>query len=221
MLREHRWIAAAVGVAVAVGVIQQITGVNAVVYFAPTMMNSVGIAVESSVHTSLVIGVVSVISCYIGLRIVDRVGRKRLLTLGLLGNIGSLVALAVAYSFAAQHTAAAWIALVMMALFMVSQQAAVSLTTWLLISELVPMRVRGLGMGLAGLALWLANWAVAQFFLPLVEAVSGQGAFLLFAGLGVVALIFVRYRVPETTGRDLSEVEAIFQGRFGSDTAVR
>ncbi|WPF65730.1 MULTISPECIES: sugar porter family MFS transporter [unclassified Corynebacterium] len=220
-LRGERWLVAAVGVAVVVGVIQQITGVNAVVYFAPTMMNSVGIPVESSVHTSLVIGVVSVISCYVGLRIVDRVGRKRLLCLGLMGNVCALVGLAVAYSFASEYAAAAWISLAMMAFFMVSQQAAVSLTTWLLISELVPLPVRGVGMGAAGLALWLANWAVAQFFLPLVEAVSGQGAFLIFAALGLVALWFVRRCVPETAGLSLDEVGEGFQRRFGGAAGVR
>lgn len=219
-LREERWLTAAVGVAVAVGVIQQITGVNAVVYFAPTMMNSVGIPVESSVHSSLVIGAVSVVSCYAGLRIVDRVGRKRLLSLGLLGNVCALVGLAVAYSFAHDHAAAAWASLAMMAVFMISQQAAVSLTTWLLISELVPLPVRGVGMGLAGLALWLANWAVAQFFLPLVEAVSGQGAFLLFAVGGLVALWFVRRYVPETAGSTLDEVGEGFRRRFGGAREV-
>ncbi|KQB84883.1 sugar porter family MFS transporter [Corynebacterium oculi] len=219
-LRTEKWLTAAVGTAVAVGVIQQITGVNAVVYFAPTMMHSVGISVESSVHTSLVIGTVSVASCYVGLRIVDRVGRKRLLCLGLSCNVVALVGLAVAYSFADEHAVAAWISLAMMALFMVSQQAAVSLTTWLLISELVPLPVRGVGMGLAGLALWLANWVVAQFFLPLVEAVSGQGAFLLFAVLGLVALGFVLRWAPETAGRSLEEVGEGFRRRFGGAREV-
>lgn len=220
-LRREPWLAAAVGVALAVGVIQQITGVNAVVYFAPTMMNSVGIPVESSVHTSLVIGAVSVASCYLGLRIVDRVGRKRLLTVGLAGNVAALAGLAVAYSYAQDYAPAAWLSLGMMALFMVSQQAAVSLTTWLLISELVPMPVRGVGMGLAGVALWLVNWAVAQFFLPVVEAVTGPGAFAIFAALGVGALIFVRRCVPETTGRSLDEVGEAFRERFGAPAAVR
>ncbi|MBC3186933.1 sugar porter family MFS transporter [Corynebacterium sp. zg-331] len=220
LLRGRRWLAAATGVAVAVGVIQQITGVNAVVYFAPTMMNKVGIPITSSVHTSLVIGVVSVASCYWGLRIVDRVGRQRLLRLGLTGNVLALVGLAAAYALAGEHRAAAWASLAMMALFMVSQQAAVSLTTWLLISELVPLPVRGLGMGLAGLALWLANGAVAQFFLPLVEAVGGSGAFAIFAALGLVVLWFVRRCVPETAGRSLEEVSAAFRGRFGGAPVV-
>ena len=71
-------------------------------------------------------------------------------------------------------------------------------------------------MGLAGLALWTANWAVAQFFLPLVDAVSATTTFLIFAGLGLAALGFVRAAVPETRGRSLEEVGEAFRGRFGS-----
>lgn len=218
-LRSQRWLALAVVVAVCVGVIQQISGVNAVVYFAPTMMNKVGISTENSVYTAIVIGVVSVIACWVGLRIVDRVGRKRLLTIGLIGNITSLGLLAIVFHLAHGSTAMAMLALGLMALFIAFQQSAVSLTTWLLMSELVPLPVRGVGMGIAGLALWVANWAVAQFFLPLVDAITGSGAFAVFAVLGVLSLVFVRTFVPETTGRSLEEVGEEMCQRFGGAQA--
>lgn len=213
-LRAHPGLAAATGVAVGLGVIQQVTGVNSVIYFAPTMMNKVGLPAQDSVYTSIVIGVVSVAACAVGLRIVDRVGRRRLLIVGLAGNVVSLLALAAGYHAAQNSRAAALAALGAMALFMAFQQAAVSLATWLLISELVPGAVRGLGMGLAGLALWVVNWAVAQFFLPVVQAVGGPATFIGFAGAGVVAVIFVLRLVPETTGRTLDHVTREFMQRY-------
>lgn len=205
ILRE-RWLLVAVLIAMGVGVTQQVTGANAVIYFAPSMMSQVGISTTNSVYTSILIGVVSVAACWVGLRLVDRVGRKRLLTIGLAGNISALVALAVIFNLSRESTLMAALSLALMAVFMAFQQSAVSVVTWLLISELVPLRVRGLGMGLAGLALWVANWAVAQFFLPLVEALTGAGAFAVFAVLGVIALLFVRRYVPETMGRRLEDV---------------
>ncbi len=215
-LRRTRWLQVAVGVAAIIGVIQQITGVNAIVYFAPTLMNQLGMSVENSIYTSIVIGTVSVVACWVGLQIIDRVGRRTLLSFGLGVNVLALVVLAFTYRAAEGNAALAFTALAVMAIFIASQQAAVSPTTWLLISEIVPLRVRGLGMGLAGLALWVANWAVAQFFLPLVEAVSATTTFLIFAGLGLAALGFIRAAVPETRGRSLEEVGESFRGRFGS-----
>lgn len=208
------WIRRAVTVAILVGITQQITGVNAIVYFAPKMMNMVGISTENAVYTSIVIGVVSVVSCWVGLMLVDRVGRRRLLSIGLSGTSVSLLLLAAAYRVAERSAGAALLVLVLMALFIAFQQAAVSLTTWLLLSELVPSQVRGLGMGVAGLGLWAANWAVAQGFLPMVSAVGGPASFLLFAVLGFGALIFVRRMVPETMGRTLGEISSEMQRRL-------
>ncbi|WP_018296930.1 sugar porter family MFS transporter [Corynebacterium lubricantis] len=213
-LRENRWMRVAVIVAALLGVTQQITGVNAVVYFAPTMMNQVGLSTENSVYTSIVIGLVSVIACWVGLQLVDRIGRKKLLSIGLAGNIVFLFALAPVYGMAHGNTGLALLSLVLMAGFIASQQSAVSPTTWLLISEIVPTRIRGLGMGLAGLALWVANWAVAQFFLPLVEALGATSTFVMFGVLGLVALGFVRAMVPETMGRSLEEVSHELEQKY-------
>lgn len=213
-LKKVRWIRVTILIAMLIGVTQQITGVNAVIYFAPTMMSEVGISTTNAVYTSIVIGVVSVIACWVGLKIIDVVGRKRLLTWGLTGNIISLLVLALTYSLADGSFTWAMVSLGLMAVFIAFQQAAVSPTTWLLISEIVPVQARGLGMGIAGLALWVANWAVAQFFLPVTEILSGSGTFVAFSMLGVVALGFVRVFIPETMGRSLEEVGEVMEKRW-------
>lgn len=214
MLKSTRWIRITVLLAMLMGLTQQITGVNAVVYFAPTMMNQVGISTTNSVYTSIVIGVVSVLACWVGLKVVDRIGRKRLLMIGLAGNTISLFVLAVAYSFADGSFFFAMLSLFFMATFIAFQQAAVSPATWLLISELVPAKVRGLGMGIAGLSLWVTNWAVAQYFLPLVEWLTGPVAFAVFGVLGIIALGYTRTLVPETMGKSLDEVGAEMRKRY-------
>ena len=220
-LKKMRWVRVTIVIAMLIGVTQQITGVNAVIYFAPTMMSEVGISTTNAVYTSIVIGVVSVIACWVGLKIIDVVGRKRLLTWGLTGNIISLLVLALTYSLADGSFTWAMASLALMAVFIAFQQAAVSPTTWLLISEIVPVQARGLGMGIAGLALWVANWAVAQFFLPVTEILSGSGTFIAFAMLGIVALGFVRVFIPETMGRSLEEVGEIMEKRWGKNKDLR
>lgn len=214
VLKATRWIRITVLLAMLMGLTQQITGVNAVVYFAPIMMNQVGISATNSVYTSIVIGVVSVIACMVGIKVVDRIGRKRLLLIGLAGNTISLFILAGAYSFANGSVFFAMVSLFFMATFIASQQAAVSPATWLLISELVPSQVRGLGMGIAGLSLWVTNWAVAQYFLPLVEWLTGPVAFAIFGVLGIIAMGYTRALVPETMGKSLDEVGAEMHNRY-------
>lgn len=213
-LRRHRWMRWAIALAMLMGLTQQITGVNAIVYFAPTMMNQVGISTTNSVYTSMVIGVVSVAACLVGMRVVDRLGRRRLLLAGLSGNVASLLVLAVAYHFAYDSTPLAMLALTCMAAFIAFQQAAVSPATWLLMSEIVPPEVRGLGMGIAGLVLWVSNWAVAQFFLPVVEWLGGSLAFGIFAVLGLVAVGYTRALVPETAGKSLEDVAEQLRSRY-------
>ena len=213
-LRRHRWMRWAIALAMLMGLTQQITGVNAIVYFAPTMMNQVGISTTNSVYTSMVIGVVSVAACLVGMRVIDRLGRRRLLLAGLSGNVVSLVVLAVAYHFAYDSTPLAMLALACMAAFIAFQQAAVSPATWLLMSEVVPPEVRGLGMGIAGLALWVSNWAVAQFFLPVVEWLGGSLTFGIFAVLGLVAVGYTRALVPETAGESLEDVAQQLRSRY-------
>lgn len=218
-----RWVRTTVIIAVLVGITQQITGVNAIVYFAPKMMNMVGISTENAVYTSIVIGSVSVIACWVGMMLVDKVGRRCLLTIGLSGTTTSLILLAVAYNFAETNASISWAVLILMALFIAFQQAAVSLTTWLLLSELVPQQARGLGMGIAGLGLWTANWAVAQGFLPMVSAIGGPASFIVFAVLGGSALVFVLRYVPETAGRSLTEISEDMRARhsrFGKSATV-
>ena len=200
------WVRRTVIIAMLIGVTQQVTGANAIMYFAPTMMNKVGLSTESSVYTSIIIGIASVISCAIGMSIIDRIGRRRMLIIGLVGCASSLLVLAPVYGLSSNSSTGAMMSLLLMTVFIVFQQAAVSVATWLLISEIIPTEARGLGMGLAGLALWVANWFVAQAFLPMVDAVGGAWSFFFFAITGAIALVFTIKAVPETSGKTLAEV---------------
>lgn len=205
------WVRKAVLIAVGVAILQQVTGVNTVIYFAPTLLVQAGLSSSTAVVSSIAIGAVSVAATIVGLRLVDRIPRKRLLIGGSLLGCASLVALGIVYPFSSRGTGFAFLTLGMMVLFLAFQQAAVATTTWLIISELVPSAVRGLGMGIAGLVLWLTNWAVSLVFLPVVEAVGGGFTFGGFAVIGLLGALFVWRAVPETAGRTLQQIEQEFR----------
>ena len=209
------WIKTVMGIAIVVAMIQQVTGVNAIVYYAPTMLKNVGWTSQNAVFGSILIGVVSVISCWVGLSIVDKVGRRPLLLGGLAGTAVSLVALTLVYWLApTDELWASSLMLALMGVFMVFQQSAVSVATWLLVSELIPSAVRGIGMGIAGLALWLMNFVVAMCFPPLLESIGGAWTFFVFAVLCVLSFVFVDKVIPETKNRSLPDIEEEFRLRY-------
>lgn len=98
--------------------------------------------------------------------------------------------------------------------FLAFQQGAISPVTWLMLSEIFPLKLRGFGMGIAGLVLWLTNFAVGLTFPILVDALHISNTFFIFVVLGVLAISFVAKYVPETRGRSLEALETELHTRF-------
>jgi MFS family permease len=147
--------------------------------------------------------------------LLDRVGRRPLLMVGLVGMILSLGGLGLVFH---AMDAGASVGVVATALLMVYVGFfAISLGPifWLIIAEIYPLQVRGLAMGIATLVNWASNWLVAVTFLSIVDLLSPAGAFWLYAVLGIGALAFSYLRVPETKGRSLEEIEAGFRAQAG------
>lgn len=188
-----------------IGVVQQITGVNALMYYGTQVLRESGFATDAALTANIANGAISVIGAGIGIWFVGKLPRRITLTIGLAGTTASLLALALISSLV-EGSARAWAVLGVSVVFLVFQQGAVSPVTWVLMSEVFPSRVRGAGMGAATFVSWLANFAVS-FSFPQIVAAFGLGiTFGIFAVLGVAAIIFVRTRVPETAGRALEDI---------------
>lgn len=189
-----------------IGIVQQITGVNALMYYGTQVLRESGFATDAALAANIANGAISVIGAGIGIWFVGKLPRRATLTIGLAGTTASLLALALISSLV-EGGARAWAVLAVSVVFLVFQQGAVSPVTWVLMSEVFPSRVRGAGMGAATFVSWLANFAVS-FSFPQIVAAFGLGVtFGIFAVLGVAAIIFVRTRVPETAGRALEDIE--------------
>jgi SP family galactose:H+ symporter-like MFS transporter len=207
------WIRPALIVGVGLAIFQQITGINTVIYYAPTILERVGFSAGSAIAaTALGVGVVNVGFTILAVWIVDRVGRRPLLLIGLIGMTVSLGLLGVVFSLGSTSGAAGLLATICLGLYIASFAISLGPIFWLMISEIYPLNMRGSAMSIAALCNWGSNFIVALIFPVLLATFGGAGSFWLFAVIGIVAWIFVYFIVPETKGRTLEEIEADLRG---------
>lgn len=203
------WLRPAMIVGVGIMFVQQVTGINTVIYYAPTIFEMAGFGSASvAIAATVGVGLVNVAFTVLAMRLIDRWGRKPLLSLGLIGMTASLFALGL--SFELQHSLGAmlkWAAVASLLVYIASFALSLGPVAWLLISEIYPLKVRGLAMSLATLANWFCNLLIALSFLSIVDGLGSAGAFWLYAALGVMGWLFCRWFVPETKGRTLEQIE--------------
>jgi len=197
-------------IGVGLAMFQQITGINTVIYFAPTIFQSAGLSsAATSILATAGVGAVNVIMTIVSIRLIDRLGRRRLLCWSLGGMAAMLLLLAVIFLIGT--TQLAWISVASVAAFVGFFAIGLGPVFWLLISEIFPLALRGRAMSVATVANWGFNLIVSATFLNLVAAAGESGTFLIYAILSIVALGFVIALVPETKGHSLEQIELDFQ----------
>lgn len=209
---------AALVVGMGLAILQQVTGINTVIYFAPTIVEFAGVASKSAAILSTVgVGLVNLAATIVAIRLVDRAGRRPLLITGISGMILALLALTLAFALDPDGKDGATAVVTVGALMAYVGAFAISLGPifWLLNAELYPLRERGAAAAAGTTANWASNFAVSLTFLPLIAALGTAGAFGLYATVGVLALIFCITLVPETRGRSLREIEELWRRRAG------
>ena len=211
------WVRPALVVAVGLAIFQQIIGINTIIYYAPTTLTEAGFGDQAATYANVAIGVLNVVMTLVAIRLIDRSGRVPLLVAGLIGMIASLVVLGASSLLlpAPQNPTdpLAIITLACLAAFIASFAVSWGPTVWVMLPEILPLRIRGTAMGFAIFLHWGANFVVSQTF-PILLATVGAGVvFLGYAVVAIAALLFVRSRVTETKGRSLEEIEADLQGK--------
>jgi SP family sugar:H+ symporter-like MFS transporter len=211
------WVRPALIVAIGLAVFQQIIGINTIIYYAPTTLKNVGYGDAAAIYANLIIGAINVLMTLVAIRIVDRVGRKPLLLGGLVGMVISLTVLGLSTLLLSEPSSptdtVAIITLICLAGFIISFAATWGPTVWVVLPEVLPLRIRGTAMGVAIFLHWIANFIVSQTFPSLLAALGPGIPFLGYAVIGVLAFIFVSAFVTETKGRSLEEIEADLQER--------
>jgi sugar porter (SP) family MFS transporter len=201
-------------IGISLAILQQVTGINTVIYYGPQIFEMAGFTSDSaSILAQTLVGAVNCGMTLIAIFFVDRIGRKPLLYIGLAGMFVALAALATAFAQVRLTGPLGTIALGSMMVYVGCYAFSLGPIVWLLISEIFPLRVRGMGMSLSTLANWVGNFAVSQFFLTMVERLGRSATFWIYASLCIVTILFVRAMVPETKRELLETIRVDAGGR--------
>jgi sugar porter (SP) family MFS transporter len=214
---ERRWselwspaVRASLLIAVGFTVLQQVTGINTIIYYGPQIFALAGITSNrNAIFATLLVAVTNMMATIVALFLVDRVGRKPLLYVGVSGMTASLLLLA--YSF---HSPGAFsagpgvVATVCLIVYIACFAFSMGPIAWILASEVFPLRVRGRGIAAATLGSGASNFVVSLTFLSLIKGAGNSVTFLIYAAFCVVTLLFVRFIVPETKGRELETISS-------------
>ena len=197
----------AVIVGVCIAMLGQFMGVNAVLYYGPSIFEDAGLSQGDSLFYQVMVGLVNVLTTVLALAIIDKVGRKQLVYWGVSGMIVTLLLIAAYFVWgAALGVSSLWLLFFFLS-YVFCCAISICAVVFVLLSEMYPARVRGIAMSIAGLSLWIGTYLIGQLTPWLLSTLTPAGTFLLFAGM-CVPYIYIMYRhVPETTGRSLEDIE--------------
>jgi sugar porter (SP) family MFS transporter len=191
--------------AITVGMFNQLSGINAILYYSNYIFASAGFSSSSAALQSVSIGGVNLLATFLGMALIDKLGRKTLLLIGALGMVVALGGVAAIF-YSNQHQALLVWCLVLFILFFAVSQGSV---IWVYISEVFPSRVRSKGQSLGSSSHWVMNAIIAQTF-PLIAARSHAAPFVFFAAMMAVQFLVVLFVYPETKGQTLEKIQANF-----------
>lgn len=205
------WVRKILFIGIGIGVIQQITGVNSIMYYGTEILRSAGFATKAALVGNIANGMISVIAVIVGIWLLGKFGRKPMLIVGQIGVIVSLLLLSIFPVILNNSPALPFVVLSLTVVFLAFMQGAVAPVTWLMLSEIFPLKIRGIGMGASVFFLWITNFLVSLVFPILLGHLGLSTTFMIFGGLNIVAVIGVMIFLPETKDKTLEEIEKFFR----------
>jgi sugar porter (SP) family MFS transporter len=204
------WTAARGSLVIAVGftVLQQVTGINTIIYYGPQIFSLAGITSNrSAIFATLIVAVTNMLATIIALLFVDRIGRKPLLYVGVGGMTTALFVLSWAfYHQSSLGSALGLVATICLVAYIACFAFSMGPIAWILVAEVFPLQVRVRGVAAATIGSGASNFLVSLTFLSIIAAVGNAVTFAIYGVFCVLTLLFVRFVVPETKGRDLESI---------------
>ena len=191
----------------AIAMLGQFMGVNAVLYYGPTIFESSGLSSGDSLFYQSLIGLVNMGTTVLALLIIDKVGRKKLVYFGVSGMIVSLIAIGVYFMKGEAWGISYTFLLIFFLAYMFFTAASISAVIFVFLSEMYPTKIRGLAMSVAGLSLWVGTYLIGQLTPWLLENLTSAGTFFLFAAMCIPYMLIVWKLMPETAGKSLEDIE--------------
>jgi SP family galactose:H+ symporter-like MFS transporter len=204
---ENRNFRRSVGLGVLLQVIQQLTGINVLMYYAPRIFEHVGFGTHAQMWTTVIVGVTNVLATFIAIAFVDRIGRKPILYAGFVVMTLGWALVGVMMHLGITTPAQQIFTVAMLLLFIVGFAMSAGPLVWTICSEIQPLKGRDFGIGASTLTNWVANAIVGLTFLSLINGIGTAATFGLFAALNVVFLVLVVFLVPETKDVSLEQIE--------------
>ena len=197
----------AVIIGVCIAVLGQFMGVNAVLYYGPSIFENAGLSGGDSLFYQVLVGLVNTLTTVLALVIIDKVGRKKLVYYGVSGMVISLVLIATYFIYGESWGISSIFLLVFFLFYVFCCAVSICAVVFVLLSEMYPTRVRGFAMSIAGFALWIGTYLIGQLTPWMLQNLTPAGTFILFAIMCVPYMLIVWKLVPETTGKSLEEIE--------------
>ena len=197
----------AVIIGVCIAILGQFMGVNAVLYYGPSIFENAGLSGGDSLFYQVLVGLVNTLTTILALVIIDKVGRKKLVYYGVSGMVVSLILIGLYFLFGDSLGVSSLFLLVFFLFYVFCCAGSICAVVFVLLSEMYPTKVRGLAMSIAGFALWIGTYLIGQLTPWMLQNLTPAGTFFLFALMCVPYMLIVWKLVPETTGKSLEEIE--------------
>ena len=197
----------AVIIGVCIAILGQFMGVNAVLYYGPSIFENAGLSGGDSLFYQVLVGLVNTLTTVLALVIIDKVGRKKLVYYGVSGMVLSLVLIGLYFLFGDSLEVSSLFLLIFFLFYVFCCAVSICAVVFVLLSEMYPTKVRGLAMSIAGFALWIGTYLIGQLTPWMLQNLTPAGTFFLFAVMCVPYILIVWKLVPETTGKSLEEIE--------------
>lgn len=203
------WLRPALIITVGIFFFQQFSGVNTIIYYSPIIFKMAGIVSNTaSILPAIIIGAFNVLACLLSVFLLDKVGRRKLYFIGISGMIPSLALLGACFYFKeALGSSLPVFAVLSIVCYIIFIAISLAPLGWLLISEVFPLNVRGVGMSIGSLSHWGFNAIIAFTFLKLVDSLGINFTFWCYSFICIIGLIWGYYYIPETKGKSLEEIE--------------
>ncbi len=197
-------------IGVLLAVFSQFSGINSIMYYAPIIFQKMGNQTNAALMQTIAVGAVNLTFTIVSLKLIDRWGRRPLLIVGAVGMAVSLSVMAGAFFL---RYFEGYLILVFILLFIASFAVSIGPVSWVVIAEIFPNRLRSKAMSVAIVSLWTSTFLVSLTFPVILDRLGGGAAFSIFAVMCVLLLVYVIFRLPETKGKSLEELERILLKR--------
>jgi MFS family permease len=199
-------------IGIVLAVYQQWCGINVIFYYAEEIFSAAGYGVSAILFNIVITGTVNLIFTLIAIRLVDRLGRKPLMTAGSAGLAVTFGLIGASYALHSRGLHLLILVVLSMALYALS----LAPVTWVLLSEIFPNRIRGAAMSVSTFSLWSACFVLTYTFPHLNKGLGPAGTFWIYAGISVLGFLFIKTRLTETKGKTLERIEhELVGGRTG------